>query len=193
MNRGTEGVPANPPIPRIPPRRTLALLSSVVRHDAAQSLTAPQQSQARANIGLSGNTSHPADIFNLRYAAGLTMAEWVLGAKMLTVLGTNPTITLKTSTGYAKVLRWDGTFGARSGTGVAATEFSLTIGTAPVSPYTSRSPKFLAVFPCDSGGVITGGLTSLVCAYCQLTALDVRGLSSLTYLNAARTNSHGSI
>ena len=182
VNRGTEGLPTSAN-PNYPPLQDLALITSVVRHDAVQSLSAAQRSQARTNIGLSGNTSHPADIFNLRYAAGLTMAEWVLGAKMLTVLGTNPTITLKTSTGYAKVLRWDGTFGARSGTGVAATEFSLTIGTAPVSPYTSRSPKFLAVFPCDSGGVITGSLTSLVCAYCQLTALDVRGLSSLAYLN----------
>lgn len=182
VNRGTEGVPTSA-APAYPAPQSLALLTSVVRHDAAQSLSAGQQSQARANIGLTGDISPPADIFNLRYAAGLTMAEWALGAKMLTTLTINPAITVKTSTGYAKALRWDGTFAARSGTGVAGTAFSLTMGTAPASPYNSRTPKFVAVFPCNSAGTVTGSLTYLVCAVCHLTALDVRGLSALTHLD----------
>jgi len=187
VNRGTEGIPTSANS-AYPAPDEIALLASVVRNDAVQPLSAAQRAQARTNIGLNGDPSHPTDIFNLRYSTGLTMAEWVLGAKMLTVGTSNPPITAKSSTGYAKVLRWDGAFGARSGTGVPSTEFTLTIGTAPISPYTSRSPKFLAVFPCDSAGTISGTLTSLTCAYCMLTALDVRGLSSLTSLNCGTNN-----
>ena len=65
VNRGTEGVPANAD-PPYPAPQALALLSSVVRHDTAQSLTAPQQAQARANIdrlrGAGGEGRHRAAI-----------------------------------------------------------------------------------------------------------------------------------
>ena len=50
VNRGTEGVPESAE-PAYPAPQNIALLTSVVRHDTAQTLTTPQQSQARANIG----------------------------------------------------------------------------------------------------------------------------------------------
>lgn len=51
VNRGTEGVPvaADPPYPS---PLAIALLDQVVRFDAGQSLTLPQQAQARSNIGI---------------------------------------------------------------------------------------------------------------------------------------------
>ncbi len=190
VNRGTEGVPTNAD-PPYPAPLALALLSSVVRHDAAQSLSTTQQSQARSNIGLSGGAGggaggHPTDAYNLNYGTGLSAGQWAVGAKMLTVSPSSPFIMVKTTTGYAKLLRWDGTFAARSGTGVPGAEFTLTVGAAPVAPYNSRLPKFMAVFPCDAGGAFGDAhLTSLVSTYTQLTALNVRGLSSLVNLNVS--------
>jgi hypothetical protein len=72
-------------------------------------------------------------------------------------------LTVRSSTGRVKGLRWDGVWSSVVGSGTPATSISFTgasWGTAPVSPYNVRTPKLVGIFPCDAGGVISGTITS---------------------------------
>jgi hypothetical protein len=126
----------------------------------------------------------PTDMLSLRSAASISQANWSKAAKFVYVHTTSPGVTVKTDTGYARVVRWDGTQGAVAGTGAADSNITPSFGTAPASPYNTRIPKFFAVLPCNSGGTITGNITTLTCSS-HITALDVSGLTSLTSLTCA--------
>jgi hypothetical protein len=120
---------------------------------------------------------HLPDLFR---PAGITAEQWAKAAKMITVSTTAPTIIASSTSGYVKLLRWDGTFGT-----VTANNAALNTGAAIATPYNSRLPKLVAVFPCDSGGAIAGELTNLNCFNTQLTSLDVSSCTSLIELMCA--------
>ena len=125
------------------------------------------------------------DGFSLRGVAGLTLAQWAKGAKLITTRVTAPAIQCRTTTGYAKLLRWDGTFASVSGNGSPVNTITLASGSAPASPYNGCLPKFLGVFPCLGNGIISGDLEHLLAPAQQLTAIDLRGLGLLNALDVA--------
>jgi hypothetical protein len=103
-------------------------------------------------------------------------------AKMLTVMETTVSyIWVKTTTGYARAMNWDGTLTANAGSGNPASDITPTWLTA-ASPYTARIPKLIAVWSTNSSGNPSGDLVSLTCNANQLTALDVSECSALTAL-----------
>lgn len=118
-------------------------------------------------------------------------------------------ITVKTTTGYARGIRWDGTLSSVvSGGGVAATGFTVNYSTAMASPFDVFGlPKLIGIVPCDvagtpsttanityialnSGYYVTGirvrgliGLDALDISYSSIEHLDLNGCSALTNLN----------
>jgi hypothetical protein len=71
VNRGTEGIPTDAD-PAYPAPQSLALLTQVVRHDAAQTLDTAHRLQARANIGLDAYESLAASAPTITRTGGLS-------------------------------------------------------------------------------------------------------------------------
>jgi len=119
----------------------------------------------------------------------LTQSEWRKAAKFTSTKSTNVVrVLLTTTTGYARILNYDGTWQAVAGTGAPSAQFAVESKTPP----TDGRPSFYAVIPCDASGNVDGDITGeLSLAGNSLTSVDVTGLSSLTviYLGNSRLTS----
>lgn len=103
-------------------------------------------------------------------------------AKMLTVRETTVAdIRVKTTTGYARGMNWDGTLTDNAGSGTPSSNIEPTWLTA-AAPYTARIPKLIAVWSTDSGGNPSGEITYIICNNQHLTALDVSSVFALTHI-----------
>jgi hypothetical protein len=127
----------------------------------------------------------PTDIFALRLSQNISRENWAKAAKAITVLDSGFSSVVRSTTGYARALRWDGNWAANSGSGTPGSNITVAFGTAPASPYNTRIPKFFAIFPTNSSGNISGNLTYLSCSSNQLTSLDVSGLTALGELSCS--------
>ena len=112
----------------------------------------------------------------------LTETEWGKGVKAVSVRDYSPSLLVKSSTGYAKLLGWDGEFGAVTGSGNAASLMNPPPASALAFPYNSTIPKILIAFPCTVAGVISGSITDVSADDKGLTALDVSGCVELNSL-----------
>jgi Leucine-rich repeat (LRR) protein len=94
-----------------------------------------------------------------------------------TTRSTSGTFTVKTSTGYARLVNADNTLGAQAGTGNAATSITLTIPASGLH-------RALGIISVASGGTEqSGDITDLVLNNSQLTTFSGTGLSALTTLD----------
>jgi hypothetical protein len=101
-------------------------------------------------------------------------------AHFATTQATSVTFTVKTSTGYARLINADGSLGVQSGTGVAANIITLTIPASGLH----RALGVLSV--ANGGSVRSGDITFLNITDRQLTSFSGTELSSLTGLYIAR-------
>jgi hypothetical protein len=107
-------------------------------------------------------------------------------AWMASVLETGSmSLSIKTSTGYAAVMWWDGSVSVY-GSGMASA-FMAAQKSIPTSGNYSRSaPKQLYIWPCSPGTAIySGSITGLSCSSRKLTALSVADCGSLTSLDCS--------
>ena len=110
----------------------------------------------------------------------LTQSEWLKAVKFTSTKNTATIYSsLKTSTGYARMLNHDGTWETVAGSGVPNNVIACLSKTTP----TDGKPSFYAIIPCDASGNVDGDITYLNISNQRLTSIDVTGLSSLTYLN----------
>ena len=93
-----------------------------------------------------------------------------------TTRSTSGTLTVKTSTGYARLVNPDNTLGAQVGTGVAGNSFTLTI------PASGLHRAYGVISVTNGGTTRSGNITILNLTYNQLTTFSGTGLSSLTGL-----------
>lgn len=135
--------------------------------------------------GGSGGGVKPTDLYSLQKTVSYNDAAWAKAVKLMYVWTSAPFMGAKSTTGYVRGVRWDGTLAAKSGTGVASAFIDVSFGTAPVSPYNTPTPKFCAVVPCDVNGNVSGDLTYFECPSSRLSALDVSGLTALAYLDCS--------
>lgn len=101
--------------------------------------------------------------------------------KFVTTYANAFTVNVKSSTGYARMMNFDGTLQAVVGSGSPSSQLSLS-PKATVSPYNSRIPKFYAIYPCTAGGSADGNLTYIYTGNTSITAVDVLSLSAVEYL-----------
>lgn len=102
---------------------------------------------------------------------------------------TAPVATIRTSTNFLKLVRWDGTqVGPYNVTTAALSAGSW--GAAPVSPYNSVTAiKLVGIIPCDSAGVTSGNITSIsISTFQTVGSLSAFGLSALTTLTIPSSN-----
>lgn len=107
-------------------------------------------------------------------------------AWMASVLETGSmSLSIKTSTGYAAVLWWDGSVSVY-GSGMASA-FMAAQKSVPTSGNWSRSaPKQIYIWPCSPGTAIySGSITGLSCSSRKLTALSVADCGNLTSLDCS--------
>ena len=90
-----------------------------------------------------------------------------------------PTLNITTSTGYAVMLKCNGSFG------VVGLSTDPPDNGIPEYPYDSLMPKLMVAFPCDVDGNVTGFITELQCGDGGVMALDVRGCTGLEVLNCS--------
>jgi hypothetical protein len=92
-------------------------------------------------------------------------------------------LSIKTSTGYAAVMWWDGSVSVY-GSGMASA-FMAAQKSVPTSGNWSRSaPKQIYIWPCSPGTAIySGSITGLSCSSRKLTALSVADCGNLTSLD----------
>ena len=109
----------------------------------------------------------------------LTQSEWLKAAKFTSTKNTAISVTVKSTTGYARILNHDGTWEAVDGSGNPAHNIAVT----SKSPPADNKPSFYAIIPCDASGNLDGELTTLFLYDNQLTSFDGAGLSSVTSLN----------
>jgi len=105
-------------------------------------------------------------------------------AWMASVLETGSmSLSIKTSTGYAAVMWWDGSVSVY-GSGMASA-FMAAQKSVPTSGNWSRSaPKQIYIWPCSPGTAIySGSITGLSCSSRKLTALSVADCGNLTSLD----------
>ena len=117
---------------------------------------------------------------------------------LATTRATSVTFTVKTSTGYARLVNPDNTLGTQAGTGVAANSITLTIPASGLhraygiisvtNGGTTRSGNITYLYLYDArltefSGVGLSSLTSLYLSSNQLTTFSGVGLSSLTSLD----------
>jgi hypothetical protein len=109
----------------------------------------------------------------------VTDAIWEKSVKMISTSPTAPTITVASTTGYARMVRWDGTLAPPT-----ATNQPLNAGTAISGPYNTRLPKLVLVYSCDLAGQLVGEITQLSIMSSGVTELDLSAISatSLTHL-----------
>ena len=180
VNRGTEGTPESQPSPE-------AWLSArALRINAAQSLTHAQRNTAHANM-------RDDELLTLELSpsasnGSVSHQQWIRGFHGTFSTATSPTVSVKSSTGYARVMRWDGTLGAKAPTsgGNPANAISPSFGTAIATPYNVRLMKGFSVFACDSNGnlcsdTVAGYLTSVTIA--NLSGVHCAALTELTTLS----------
>jgi len=179
VNRGTEGTPLSNPTPE-------AWLSArSPRIDTSRPLTPAELLLANANFG-DEPTLDPVVLDPTPFT--YSTAVWEKAFHGMFCGAASPSLSLKTSTGYAKAMRWDGVFGAKSPTsgGAAGTTITPSFGTAIASPYNGRLPKGFAIYPCDSSsnscdGITYNGDITLI-SISGLCGADVSNLSELTSL-----------
>jgi hypothetical protein len=94
-----------------------------------------------------------------------------------TTRATSGNFTVKTSTGYARLVNPDNTLGAQVGTGVAANSITLTI------PASGLHRAYGIISVANGGTVRSGNITAIDLTSNQLTTFSGTGLSSLTSLN----------
>jgi|688.fasta_scaffold65762_10 Leucine-rich repeat (LRR) protein len=94
-------------------------------------------------------------------------------------------LSIKTSTGYAAVMWWDGSVSVY-GSGMASA-FMTAQKSVPTSGNWSRSaPKQIYIWPCSPGTAIySGSITGLSCSSRKLTALSVADCGNLTSLDCS--------
>ena len=112
----------------------------------------------------------------------LTQDEWRKSAKFTSTKATAVTGTVRSTTGYVRIINCDGTR-TTLGAGNPGSQISVNFDTPPAG-YANLLPKFYAIFPCNSSGVVQVDehLTRLDLAYNQLTSFDGTGLRALTDL-----------
>jgi len=94
-----------------------------------------------------------------------------------TTRATSGTFTVRTSTGYARLVNPDNTLGAQVGTGVAGSNITLTI------PASGLHRAYGVISVTNGGTVRSGNITLLTIVNNQLTTFSSAGLSALTTLN----------
>lgn len=136
-----------------------------------------------------GETRRLQDIYGVTalFNHTLTSGEWLKAAKMVSTDTAAYGCTVKTTTGYAKILNYDGTYEAVDGAGVPANNITV-LSKAPASPFDTKIPKFYAVLPCDVAGTVGGEITYISSNATKITSLDVSGLASITYLSVVDNN-----
>jgi Leucine-rich repeat (LRR) protein len=94
-------------------------------------------------------------------------------------------LSVRTSTGYAAVMWWDGSVSIY-GNGMASA-FMTAQKSVPTSGNWSRSaPKQIYIWPCSPGTAIySGSITGLSCSSRKLTALSVADCGNLTSLDCS--------
>jgi hypothetical protein len=90
--------------------------------------------------------------------------------------------TIRTSTGYARVIRWDGTLAAQIGTGNPNDYINVNIGTTPTAQY-NIYPIPMGIMPVANGGSVpSGDITGINMSSPtpQIISVYTKSLSSLT-------------
>ncbi len=180
VNRGTEGTPLSNPTPE-------AWLSArAPRIDTSRPLTPAELLMANANFG-DEPTLDPVVLDPTPFT--YSTAVWEKAFHGLFCGAASPTLTVRTSTGYAKAMRWDGTMGAKAPTsgGSPTTNIAPSFGTAIASPYNGRLTKGFGIYPCDSSGNSCDGITYngdiTLISISGLCGADVSNLTELTSLS----------
>ena len=163
------------------------------------SVSAPSQAVSlsgitvSSGIGVSGGTQFGTPSWLLAPvgpSSGTVVVENLLPYKpqeyawMASILETGSmSLSVRTSTGYAAVMWWDGSVSVY-GTGTPALYISAQ-KSIPISGNWSRSsPKQVYVWPCVAGSAVyTGSITGLACSSKKLTALSVADCVSMTALS----------
>jgi len=96
---------------------------------------------------------------------------------LATTRATSGTFTVKTSTGYARLVNPDNTLGAQVGTGVAGNDITLTI------PASGLHRAYGIISVANGGSTRSGNITYLYINSNQLTAFSGTGLSALVDLS----------
>lgn len=109
----------------------------------------------------------------------LTQSEWRKAAKFTSTKNTAISASVRSTTGYARILNHDGTWEAVDGSGSPTSDITV----ASKSPPADNKPSFYAIIPCNASGNLDGELTYLYLTSNQLTSFDGTGLGSVTYLN----------
>lgn len=96
------------------------------------------------------------------------------------------TCTVRSNSGYARLVNFDGTLGPIYGNGSASTDITLT-GATPTAPFNTAIPKFYAIYGCDLNGFVYDSdfmvLTRITLSGNQVTFFDGRNLAYLNYLS----------
>jgi Leucine-rich repeat (LRR) protein len=153
--------------------------------DIGEFLASANKTAARDTLGVTGAISAatltPAQIMSKageRLIASLK-AVWSSNAgtaHFSTTKATSAAFTVKTSTGYARLINSDGSLGTQVGTGSAGSNINLTIPASGLH----RAIGVMSV--ANGGSVRSGDITYLLINGKQLTSFDGTGLSSLTSL-----------
>lgn len=143
------------------------------------------------SYGFNGNS------FSLRDAANLEKNIWKNAFKFLFAGSSPPLIEVKTSTNYARVLRWDGTYGpvVTGANGLILLEANVMTFTSPnygtsiATPYNTNIPKFCAILPCASNGATNSSYTISKIAITPYSASNITEIDlpeSLTHFDSGR-------
>ncbi len=180
VNRGTEGTPES----QLGPEAWLS--ARALRVDAAQVLTHSQRNTAHSNMR--DDELLALEMSPCANGGGVSHQQWIRGFHGTFCTATSPSVIVKSSTGYAKVCRWDGTFGAKTPTsgGNPAVAITPGFGTAIATPYNTRTMKGFSVFACDSNGILCSDTVPGYLTYVSIAGLSgvhCAGLAELTYLS----------
>ena len=180
VNRGTEGTPQSNPTPED------WLSAHAPRIDTIRPLTPTELIFAKSNFG-DEPVLDPVVLDPTPFT--YTTAVWEKAFHGLFCGAASPSLTVRTSTGYAKAMRWDGTMGAKVPTsgGASGTNIVPSFGTAIASPYNGRLIKGFGLYPCDSSGNSCDGITYngdiTLLNISGLCGADVSNLTELTSLS----------
>ena len=129
------------------------------------------------------------DSIPLGYATNIhstAKSQFVKSAKFTSYLPTAITGSVKTESGYCRILNFDGTRTGAFGGGDPNALISAT-GSNPYSSYQTTFPKFYQIESSDGSGIFDAdsSITDFRFNNAGLTHLDLTGLSDLTYLAAS--------
>ncbi len=179
VNRGTEGTPQSNPTPED------WLSAHAPRIDTIRPLTPTELIFAKSNFG-DEPVLDPVVLDPAPFSYATAVWEKAFHGQFCTA--TSPALSLKTSTGYAKAIRWDGAMGVKAPTsgGASGTNIVPSFGTAIASPYNGRLIKGFGIYPCDSSSNSCDGITYngdiTLLAISGLCGADVSNLTELTSL-----------